>query len=78
MKSVILAGDHAYDVILEGAGYMPALAAEGMLVNMEDLEYMSLGSPWWLQTVNDTLRIGGRLYSTIGSHMIRTKTFLYT
>ena len=78
VKSVILAGDHAYDVILEGAGYMPALAAEGMLVNMEDLEYMSLGSPWWLQTVNDTLRIGGRLYSTIGSHMIRTKTFLYT
>ena len=77
-KSVILAGDHAYDVILEGAGYMPGLAAEGMLVNMEDLEYMSLDSPWWLQTVNDTLRIGGRLYSTIGSHMIRTKTFLYS
>ncbi len=78
VKPVILADDPAYDVLLEGAGHMPALASEGLIVDLNSLEYMDMSAPWWLQTVNETLSIGNKLYATIGSHMIRTKTFLYT
>ncbi len=77
-KPTILADDPAYDVILDGAQKMSSMGGEGLVVDLNTLEYMHTDSPWWLQTVNDTLSIGNRLYATIGSHMIRAKTFLFT
>jgi len=77
IKPIILAGDDAYDAFLDGAAEFTALAAEGMLVDMRTLENMDLDSPWWPQTIVDSLTIGDSLYAVVGSHMMNVKTFLY-
>ena len=68
------AGLHQYDVVMP---YMPAcakLALSGALYDLTAFpEYIHLDAPWWDQSANKSLSIGGHLYFTTGDISIMQK-----
>lgn len=68
MKSSVLAGDDAYTICISTilGGTLGTLAVEGILMNLNDLEYLSLDQNWWSYLMYDSLRFDDKMYYTTG------------
>ena len=68
MKSSVLAGDDAYTICISTilGGTLGTLAVEGILANLNDLEYLSLDQNWWSYLMYDSLRFDDKMYYTTG------------
>ena len=64
MKSSVLAGDDAYTICISTilGGTLGTLAVEGILANLNDLEYLSLDQNWWSYLMYDSLRFDDKMY----------------
>ena len=58
----VLANDNLFDMAMSGVYDSSLLATQGFLIDLCDMPYIALDKPWWDGTVNDTLKILGRLY----------------
>ena len=76
-KSMVLAGDDTYDVIVIGPCYFNAYITNDMVVELSSLDNFHFDQPWWYDKLNDGLTIDHRLYMTVGAHMLNTKNGLY-
>lgn len=50
-----------------------ALAQEGSLYNLYDIDNLKMTNPWWDQGFNDSVEIGGKLYFTTGDIDLNNK-----
>jgi len=62
----IMSGSDTHDIVTPYLNYSFSNAVEGQYINLYDIPYLNLDSPWWDQRANDNLSIGGKLYFTTG------------
>ena len=70
LKKAVKSGDDLYDVALPPLNQGINLAAEGLLLNLGNIDSLNLGNLWWDQNANKSLSIGGKLYYTSGDMLI--------
>lgn len=66
LRSSILAGDGAYDIVSGWSAKIPALAVEGCFKNLYEVPYLDFGQPWWVASLVDELTIADKLYFATG------------
>lgn len=66
MKKAILANDHAYDLIDGYAAVIGGAYADGLMLNLNDIDSLRLTSPWWSQFAVEELTVNGKLFSVPG------------
>ncbi|MCL1794960.1 MAG: hypothetical protein FWG34_13970 [Oscillospiraceae bacterium] len=63
----ILAGDDAFDLLGVHGASMAAIAQKEYLLDwIENMPYVNFAAPWWPDDEAKSMRIGGKLYFTIG------------
>lgn len=84
LRSSVLAGDHAYNLVIGTAGGdLSSLALDGSLANLLDLPELSLDQKWWSTLMYDSLRFHDAMYITTGDitptmYQIAACTFVNT
>ena len=61
IKKSIMAGDYSYDLIAGWSARAPALAVEGLFMDLHELPYVEMSKPWWNQSMLSEMTIGGKL-----------------
>ena len=71
-KSLIMAGDDAYDmyVLVDWSGY--SVAQEGYALPISDIPYVDVSREYWSQSIHSDMSIGGKLYFAFGDHNLST------
>ena len=64
-----------YDVIVPCLYDGAALAIDGLLHNLEEIEGLDLDEPWWNQEFRQTMSFGGKFYFAIGDIGTMNKNF---
>jgi len=54
MKKSVSAGDNSFDVVLDRLDFMMNSSAEGMLMNVLDIESINVKNPWWDTSIVNT------------------------
>lgn len=72
VRGLVMSGDTTYDVISMHERFAPSAAMEGLVMNISDIDAISLGEPWWGGEVLDTLALGDRLFFGIGAFNLAT------
>jgi len=63
----ILAGDNAFDLLAVHGANMAAVAQKNLLVDwISAMPYVDFEAPWWPDDETKSMRLGGKLYFTIG------------
>ncbi|MDD7300941.1 MAG: hypothetical protein PUG87_03230 [Eubacteriales bacterium] len=66
LRSGVLAGDGAYDIVA-GLGYfMPSFVTDGVLSDMSELPYIDLTKPWWSEKFMEASSLDGKYYFVTG------------
>ena len=66
VRTMLTAGEDAYDVIYVNMKDMYPLASEGLLTNLMENDSISLSEDWWLHENNDLCVLNGKLWSAEG------------
>ncbi|MBQ8508326.1 MAG: hypothetical protein IJ493_00270 [Clostridia bacterium] len=75
VRSAVQAGDDTYDVISYYAYAAPVMATEGILMNLYDVENLSLDKPWWHQRFIDAAEVYDKLYLVAGDICLSTVSY---
>ena len=62
LKKSVLGGSDDYDLNMLICRDAFSVAQEGMIVPVEDMPYADISQPWYVQTINEALTIGNKLY----------------
>ncbi len=65
LKSV-LANDQTYDIVSGPSFHVPTLILDHAMLPLNDVEYISLGEPWWSQGLIETTSVAGILFFVTG------------
>ena len=68
----ILAGDDAYDLILNHSRAAMAYALQGAAININDIDSINLDKPYWTQDLRKTFEIGGKMYFLDGDYSVQS------
>ncbi|MBQ8508550.1 MAG: hypothetical protein IJ493_01445 [Clostridia bacterium] len=81
VERTIMAGDEAFDLILNVAKHQTGQSLSGMFVNLYDLEYLDFSKPWWSAQLVEDLSFNGKLFvSSSNMHydeFAQTKVFFF-
>ncbi|MHC1694869.1 MAG: hypothetical protein AB9835_06300 [Eubacteriales bacterium] len=66
IKSSILAGDKAYDLIADWSAQVPKKILDNQYLNIDQLPYLDLSKPWWSKNMQDQLKVANKLYFATG------------
>ena len=66
LRSSIMAGDGAFDIIAGWSARIPTLSLEGLFLDLNNVEYLDLNQTWWSQSAVTELLLGGKLYFVTG------------
>lgn len=66
LRKCVQAGDDYVDLALMHTIFGANLAADGLLLNWNDIEYVDFSKPWWNSNVTDELTVDGRVYLAVG------------
>ncbi|MHB1153126.1 MAG: hypothetical protein ACYCWE_19550 [Eubacteriales bacterium] len=69
IKSVVQAGDDSYDLI-EGNCAISDLLGNGFFLNWNDMSFIDFSQPWWAQSSQRELNIGGSLEFIVGDYTL--------
>ena len=71
-RTLMLAGDTTYDMFVARGLKAFTWATEGLLDEFTNLKYIDLDKPYWDQSINDALVIGGHMYFAVGAFNLTT------
>ncbi len=71
IRASIMASDGAYDAVAGWSARIPALSLEGLLLDLNEMQYLDLAQPWWNQSAVEELQLAGHLYFVTG-HIAKT------
>ena len=77
LRKNTLAYDDLYDLAFIDLGSSGTAAREGLLCDLNEVDYIDFSKEWWNQSVNDTLEISGKLYFTTSDFSLRDKNRVY-
>lgn len=66
VRESVTSGDGTYDIVVGYAAYIPALAVEGMLLNLTGAPHIELDNPWWNKDIIESSSVAGRSYFLAG------------
>lgn len=72
IRTNVLAGDHVYDMVTSTAvgagsiGTLATLAVQGMLRNLNEINYLSLDKEWWSPLIYENMLLNDKLFFTTG------------
>ena len=66
IRATIAAGDNSFDLIAGWSARIPALAVEGLLMNILELPHLDLSQPWWNHIIVDEMTISNKLPFAVG------------
>ena len=64
--TLLMAGDQAFDDFCLNGFEGPALAAEGMFLDMNELPYLDFEKDYWTPSLLQPLTVNGRLFTAVG------------
>ncbi len=67
VKSAVMAGDDATDLILQHMIDCANLASQNLFMDWNEVPHIDVSRPWWLTDVADNLTVAGKSYLIIGS-----------
>lgn len=67
LRTSVMAGERAYDVCAFYQIYGSSLGLDGMLYNINELNYVDFTQPWWNQDFYEELSYQNQLYYMVGS-----------
>lgn len=62
-----------FDMILPSAYDAITLSDAGLLLDLSEQKYITLGSPWWAESLNRSIALGGRQYFAVSDAMFNDK-----
>ncbi|MBQ7931698.1 MAG: extracellular solute-binding protein [Clostridia bacterium] len=65
-KTAIMSGTDEFDVFTDGLSYLATMAVEGYLVDLNTIDTLKLGNPWWDQDLSRDLSIRNKLFFCTG------------
>ncbi len=77
LRGSIEAGDHAYDVFVNGQYFVGQMAMEGLMYDVTTLPYIDLEQPWWNRNFIDQVKYKGQLYMLDGEISLNTLDYVY-
>ena len=66
LRSSIMAGDGAFDLVAGYAATIPALVSDGLFYDWNKLDYVDFSKPWWSELVAEELTINGKMFLATG------------
>ena len=75
LRVQILGGNSEYDMVISTAtgsaiesvgGTLPSLAIQGMLRNLDEVNYLSLDKKWWSPLIYENTLLNGKMFFTTG------------
>ena len=66
VRSSVMAGEDAYDIVILSAYDMVTLSGEDMLIDLLTLDSIDTNAPYWNPTLSESLTLGGKLYFAMG------------
>jgi len=76
-KTVLLAGEDAYDMLNNGSSKVIEYAKESLCYIIDDLPYVDLDRPYWNKELNDSLAINNVNYFAIAPFNLQTYDFAH-
>lgn len=65
-KESLIAGDDQFDVVMPYINNTISLATEGLLLDLNTVDYLALDKPWWDQRAYENMVIANKLFITTG------------
>lgn len=66
LQSSVLSGSGEYDIVAAHSHRMGNSASQGLLLNLNDVDYLNFDMPWWRQSLREATTIGGVCYFATG------------
>ena len=66
IKNSVMAADGAYDLCAVLSNQLSTLTLDGLLTNLNSLEYLDFEKPWWAKGLLDELAVDDKLYFASG------------
>lgn len=66
VENNLLTGDTVFDLVAAYSMSTMTMAADGVLENLIDCEYLDFDNPWWPKTLTSQATINGKLYGASG------------
>ncbi|MBQ7719723.1 MAG: hypothetical protein IJT56_03980 [Clostridia bacterium] len=67
IRSAVMAGDSAYDIVTGQSNIVQPLNIEGIFVNLLDSKYLDLEKPYWLDSYTEGINLAGKVETVAGS-----------
>lgn len=77
IQSVVLAGEDAYQVIIDGPYHFYNYMNSGLLLDLQTMQYQDLSQPWWAWQLNEGLSVNGKYLVACNSFMLESRLWLY-
>nr|MBQ4319217.1 hypothetical protein [Clostridia bacterium] len=77
-KTLIMAGDDTYDLFVARNVQSFTWAAEGLIVDWAQLDYVDLDKPYWYQTINENFVLNGKIFFAAGAFNLTANEFTHT
>ena len=72
IRNSVMSGSGEYDIIAGHSHRVSLVAADGLLMNMLDIDHIDVDKPWWVQSLKEETTIGGALYFLAGDIAVST------
>ena len=72
LRASVSSNDAAFDIISGWQPCIPELAAEGLMTDLNTVQYIGTGMPWWTQSLVEELTVGGKLHFVTGDISVLT------
>ena len=66
IKNSVMAADGAYDLCAVLSNQLSTLTLDGLLTNLNSLDYLDFEKPWWAKGLLDELAVDNKLYFASG------------
>jgi len=66
-RNIVLSGEDLYDIIQIYDELTAGYYTQGFMYTWEQMPYVRLDYPWWLQDANDVFRINNKQYAAVGA-----------
>lgn len=76
-RTLLLAADDTYDMMQAKGLNAFNYAAEGLLREWKELDYIDLDKPWWDMSITDALYIKNKLYFAVGAYNLSSYEFTH-
>ena len=77
IKNIVMAGEDAYQVLVDGGNRFVPYIQSGLLYDMNTLSHQDYSKPWWFDNMNKGLSLDGKLFMSASAFMLSPMQGIY-